>query len=83
MKHRKIIPGGIRHEECAPLIGYAVQSHLARHGLVQVHMWYNLAEAQIQKNGIRLRDGLAKDMPLEQIAEAQRLTREWLAQHQK
>ena len=36
MKHRKIIPGGIRHEECAALIGYAVQSHLARHELVQV-----------------------------------------------
>ena len=50
---------------------------------VQAHMWYNLAAAQNQENATKLRAALAKDMPPEQIAEAQRLTREWLAQHQK
>ena len=50
---------------------------------VQAHMWYNLAAAQNQKDATKLRAALAKDMPPEQIAEAQRLTREWLAQHQK
>ncbi len=46
---------------------------------VQAHMWANLAAAQNQE----LRNALAKKMTPEQIAEAQRLAREWLAQHQK
>ena len=50
---------------------------------VQAHMWYNLAAAQNQENAIRLRDSLTKLMTPEQIAEAQRLAAEWLAQHQK
>jgi len=50
---------------------------------VQAHMWLNLAAAQGQEQAPTLRDILAKHMTHEQIAEAQRLTREWLAQHQK
>jgi len=50
---------------------------------VQAHMWYNLAAAQNQESDATLRDGLADDMTPEQIAEAQRLAREWMAQHQK
>ena len=50
---------------------------------VQAHMWANLAAAQNQGSAIKFRAALAKDMTPEQIAEAQRLTREWLAQHQK
>ena len=50
---------------------------------VQAHMWLNLAAAQNERNATKLRDILAKLMTHEQIAEAQRLVREWLAIHQK
>ncbi len=48
---------------------------------VQAHMWYNLAAAQNQEQATSMRDGLAEKMTPEQIAEAQRLAREWMAQH--
>jgi len=50
---------------------------------VQAHMWAYLAATQNQENATKLRDLLAEGMTPEQIAEAQRLAREWLAQHQK
>jgi len=45
----------------------------------QAHMWYNLAAAQGQKLGRKYRDLLAKQMTPAQIAEAQKLAREWKA----
>jgi len=50
---------------------------------VQAHMWASLAAAQNQELATKLRAALADDMTPEQIAEAQRLAREWLAIHQK
>ena len=50
---------------------------------VQAQMWWNLAAAQNQEGSTKLRAALAEKMTHEQIAEAQRLAREWLAQHQK
>jgi len=50
---------------------------------VQAHMWASLAAAQNQALATKLRAALADDMTPEQIAEAQRLAREWLAIHQK
>ena len=44
---------------------------------VQAHMWYNLAAAQGDKDARESRDSLAKKMTPAQIAEAQRLAREW------
>jgi len=44
---------------------------------VQAHMWFNLAAAQGHKNAREGREITAKHMTLEQIAEAQRLAREW------
>ncbi len=44
---------------------------------VQAHMWYNLAAAQGQKVGRKYRNSLAKKMTPAQIAEAQKLAREW------
>jgi TPR repeat protein len=44
---------------------------------VQAHMWYNLAAAKGEKRARKLRDSLAERMTPEQIAEAQRLAREW------
>jgi len=50
---------------------------------VQAHMWFNLAAAQGTEETRTVRDEIAKEMTRQQIAEAQRLAREWLAQHQK
>jgi len=49
---------------------------------VQAHMWANLAAVQ-DRIYARWRDDLAASMTHEQIVEAQRLAREWMAQHQK
>ena len=44
---------------------------------VQAHMWANLAAAQNHKNASVVRNLIAKKMSQSQIAEAQRLAREW------
>ncbi len=44
---------------------------------VQAHKWYSLAGANGDKGAPTLRDALAKQMTHTQIAEAQRLAREW------
>jgi TPR repeat protein len=45
--------------------------------LVRAHMWYNLATANGYDEGKKWRDRLADDMNQGQIAEAQKLAREW------
>ena len=53
---------------------------------VQAHMWYNLAAAQGGMAGdttVKNRDRVAKRMTPAQIAEAQRLAREWMAAFEK
>ncbi|MDA2934832.1 sel1 repeat family protein [Acidobacteria bacterium AH-259-D05] len=48
---------------------------------IQAHMWYNLAASNLTGDDAKIaakgRDDLAKGMTPEQIAEAQRLAREW------
>lgn len=44
---------------------------------VLAHMWFNLAATSGAENASNNRDGLAKLMTREQIAEAQRLARSW------
>ncbi len=48
---------------------------------VQAHMWYNLAALDLtgddKEAAVKNRDSLAENMTSEQIAEAQRLAREW------
>jgi TPR repeat protein len=44
---------------------------------VPAHMWFDLAAAQGEKDATELRDSLAKKMTPAQIAEAQKLAREW------
>lgn len=48
---------------------------------VKAHMWSSLAAAQRDKNGVRFRDFIASRMTPAQIAEAQKLAREWAAKH--
>jgi len=45
--------------------------------LLQAHKWYNLASAAGYEDGAKMRDRIAKEMTQDQIAEAQRLAREW------
>ncbi len=44
---------------------------------VQAHMWFNLAEEHGHANAAKNRDIVAKRMTPAQIAEAQKLAREW------
>ena len=44
---------------------------------VKAYMWYSLGSANGVEAGIRLRNALAKKMDPDQIAEAQKLVREW------
>ena len=52
---------------------------------VQAHMWYNLAAPRftgpLRESTVRRRDIVAGRMTAEQVAEAQRLAREWDAAH--
>jgi len=44
---------------------------------VSAHMWFNLSAAQGDANAIKNRDIIAQRMTPAQIAEAQKLAREW------
>ena len=44
---------------------------------VLAHMWLNLAASQGDEYGIKVRDLLEEHMTPAQLAEAQRLAREW------
>jgi len=48
---------------------------------VLAHMWYNIAGITSSAKAVRLRDMLAEHMSAEQIAEAQKLAKEWMAAH--
>ena len=45
---------------------------------VRAHMWFNLAAANGKEGAADDRDALAKQMTHAQIAEAQKLAREWM-----
>ncbi|MBL8511303.1 MAG: sel1 repeat family protein [Betaproteobacteria bacterium] len=65
----------------------AVKYRFVEQNYVQAHMWANLAAAnrntnsEGQSTAIELRDAVAQEMTPDQIAEAQRLAREFSAQH--
>ena len=44
---------------------------------VEAYKWWNLAAASGNENAAERRESIAKKMTPEQIAEAQRLSREW------
>jgi len=48
---------------------------------VQAHMWFNLAAAQGHESAKQGHDRTASQMTVNQIAEAQRMVREWMAKH--
>jgi TPR repeat protein len=49
--------------------------------MVLAYMWWNLAAAQGIESAQGNKDTLEERMTREQIAEAQRLSREWMAEH--
>lgn len=51
--------------------------------VVLAHMWVTLAAAQEAEGAMQARIKFEESMTKEQLSEAQRLAREWLAQHQK
>jgi len=50
---------------------------------VLAHMWFNLSAANGEGEAIRVRDIFEKKMTPQQIAEAQRLSRDWIKKHKK
>jgi len=49
---------------------------------VQAYKWYNIAGAYGDETGTKNRDAVAEEMTSDQIAEAQKLTKEWIEKHQ-
>ncbi|HXG78172.1 MAG TPA: hypothetical protein VNJ31_02370 [Methyloceanibacter sp.] len=49
--------------------------------LVVAHKWFNLAAARGNREALAHRIEVAREMSADQIAEAQRLAREWLQTH--
>jgi len=50
---------------------------------IEAHKWYNIAGANGEDSGRKNRDIIEKRMTPEQVAEAQRLAKEWMEKHQK
>ena len=50
---------------------------------VSAHMWLNLAAAAGYETASKIQDLAASEMTPDQIAEAKRMTREWMAKHQQ
>jgi hypothetical protein len=49
--------------------------------LVSAHKWFNLAAARGNSSALTYRVELAQEMSADQVAEAQKLAREWLQTH--
>ena len=49
------------------------------HDLVAAHKWFNLAAMMGHEEARHSRGELAREMPADQVAEAQRMARAWLA----
>jgi TPR repeat protein len=54
-----------------------VSGHGVPQDYVTAHMWFNLSAAQDDDDAAKNRDVIAQRMTLAQIAEAQKLAREW------
>jgi len=50
---------------------------------VQALMWFSLAAGQGDEQAVEFRNTINRDMTTDQIAEAQRLAREWMEKHGK
>jgi len=48
---------------------------------IEAHKWYSISEANGSKSGRKIRKIIEKRMNPEQIAEAQKLAKEWMEKH--
>jgi hypothetical protein len=48
---------------------------------VMTHMWFNIADVNGYQDALNKRDSVAEIMTPSQIQEAQKLAREWVAEH--
>ena len=48
---------------------------------IQAHKWFNLSSANGDPKGAKSRDTVSESMTTEQIAEAQKLAKEWFEEH--
>ena len=79
--HRMAAEQGVAFAQTTLGVSYANGQGVPQ-DYVLAHMWFNLAAAAGDNSAPRRRDILAKRMTPDQIAEAQRMAREWLATHQ-
>ncbi|WP_209015104.1 sel1 repeat family protein [Roseibium limicola] len=66
------------------LFQMGLDSACGRHGsadLVSAHKWFNIAALKGNSDAARYRKELSGEMSREEIAEAQRVAREWLSTH--
>ena len=59
-------------------LGYAyIQGRGVAQDFIEAHKWFNLSAATGNADAVKARDAVAGMMTREQLAEAQRLAREW------
>jgi TPR repeat protein len=66
------------------LFQMGLDSACGRHGatdLVSAHKWFNIAALKGSSDAARYRKEISVEMSREEISEAQRSAREWLAMH--
>jgi uncharacterized protein len=49
----------------------------------KAHMWFNLVVVNGSENGGKAGDLIVKEMTSDQIAEAQKMAREWMEEHEE
>ena len=71
------------HVDAIQSIGYMyIDGKGVKKNYVKAHMYLNIASAKGRQRAKTNRDIVAKEMTPEQIAEAQKLAREWMKKHQ-
>ncbi len=78
---RKAAEQGIAGAQ-SELGAFYANGHGVPQDYIQAHLWFNLAAAQGDKMATKNRDLVAKLIAPAQVAEAQRLAREWMAKFQ-
>ena len=79
---RKAVDQGDPHGQ--HLLGMMYRDGLGRdQDYVEAYKWFTLSATQGHEDAVRERETLTSEMDPAHISEAQRLAREWQAQHQK
>lgn len=77
---------GLGHESAAADvlfqlgINYSV-GHGVEADMIAAHKWFNLAAAKGNREAVRYRQEVAREMSMADVAEAQRQARDWMTMH--